>query len=64
MPTTNTTIEVAGRAWPVIIEPDPDAGGYIITCPALPGCYTQGDTIHDALTNIREAIALCLDDND
>jgi len=46
----------------VILEPDEDIGGYVISCPALPGCYTQGDTIDEALENIKEAILLCLED--
>ena len=46
----------------VLLEPDEEAGGYIISCPALPGCYTQGNTIDEALENIKEAILLCLDD--
>ncbi len=46
----------------VLIEPDPEAGGYIVSCPSLPGCYSQGDTIEEALSNIKEAILLCLED--
>ena len=46
----------------VILEPDEDAGGYVVSCPALPGCYTQGDMIDEALENIEEAILLCLED--
>jgi len=46
----------------VLLEPDEETGGYVIFCPALPGCYTQGDTIDEALSNIKEAILLCLDD--
>jgi predicted RNase H-like HicB family nuclease len=46
----------------VILEPDEEAGGYVISCPALPGCYSQGDTIDEALENIKEAIQLCLED--
>jgi predicted RNase H-like HicB family nuclease len=46
----------------VILEPDEEAGGYAISCPALPGCYSQGDTIDEALENIKEAIQLCLED--
>ncbi len=45
----------------VMLEPDP-AGGYVVCCPSLPGCYSQGDTIEDALANIREAIELCIED--
>jgi predicted RNase H-like HicB family nuclease len=44
-----------------LLEPD-DTGGYVATCPSLPGCYSQGDTIDGALDNIREAIELCLED--
>ena len=46
----------------VILEPDEEAGGYVISCLALPGCYSQGDTIDEALENIKEAILLCLED--
>jgi antitoxin HicB len=45
----------------VILEPD-ETGGYVVTCPSLPGCYSQGDTVEGALANIREAIELCLED--
>ena len=46
----------------VLLEPDEDDGGYIVSCPALPGCYTQGDTVDQAMENIKEAILLCLED--
>ena len=46
----------------VLLEPDEEVGGYVVTCPSLPGCYSQGDTIEEALTNIKEAILLCLED--
>ncbi len=46
----------------VVLEPEPDAGGYTVTCPSLPGCYSQGETVDEALTNIKEAIELCLED--
>jgi predicted RNase H-like HicB family nuclease len=44
----------------VLLEPD-ETGGYVATCPSLPGCYSQGDTVDGALDNIREAIELCLE---
>lgn len=44
----------------VYIERDPEEGGYIVSCPAIRGCHSQGDTMDEALTNIREAIAGCL----
>ncbi|MCL4505705.1 MAG: type II toxin-antitoxin system HicB family antitoxin [Chloroflexi bacterium] len=46
----------------VLIDPDEETGGYVVTCPALPGCYSQGNTLDEALDNIREAILLCLED--
>jgi len=36
-------------------------GGYIVSCPALPGCHSQGDTAVEALENISEAIVGCLE---
>jgi predicted RNase H-like HicB family nuclease len=44
-----------GRDSRVILEPEND-GGYCVWVPALPGCVSQGDTVEEALANIREAI--------
>ena len=45
----------------VILEQEPD-GGYVASVPALPGCITQGDTRDEVLRNVREAIAVYIDD--
>lgn len=45
----------------VILEKDEEASGYVVSCPALPGCHSQGDTIKEALANIKEAIQACLE---
>jgi antitoxin HicB len=45
----------------VMLEPD-ETGGYVAVCPALAGCYSQGETVQDAMANIKEAIELCLED--
>lgn len=37
-------------------------GGYSVWVPTLPGCASQGETIEEALKNIKEAIELYLDD--
>ncbi len=42
----------------VILEEDEEVGGYVVTCPAFPGCYSQGETKDEALENIKEAIQL------
>ncbi len=44
----------------VVLEPS-DEGGYTVYVPALPGCISEGDTIEEALKNIREAIELYLE---
>jgi predicted RNase H-like HicB family nuclease len=36
-------------------------GVWIAECPSIPGCVSQGATREEALANIREAIALCLE---
>jgi len=38
-----------------IIRPEPDAGGYSASIPALPGCHTQGETLEKVCANLREA---------
>ena len=45
----------------VVLEQEPD-GGCVASVPALPGCVSQGDTRQDALNNIREAVALYIED--
>lgn len=44
----------------IILEPCEDEG-YVVSCPALPGCHSQGNTKEEALTNIKEAIEGCLE---
>lgn len=45
----------------VVIEEDPEDGGYVVSCPALPGCHSQGETVEDALANIEDAIRGCIE---
>jgi len=44
----------------VVIEKDRD--GYFAFTPELQGCYSQGDTYEEAKENIRDAIALHIED--
>ena len=44
----------------VVLEPS-DEGGYTVYVPALPGCISEGDTVDEAMRNIREAIELYLE---
>jgi len=43
------------RTYRILIEPGED-GGYVVSVPALPGCFTQGATVERALERAHEAI--------
>jgi predicted RNase H-like HicB family nuclease len=45
---------------PIVIEGDSD--GYFVSCPALQGCYSPGDTYEEAVENIKDAIRLHIED--
>ncbi len=49
--------------FPVIIEMDED-GYYIVSCPLFKGCHSYGETIEEALENIREVIEICLEETE
>lgn len=44
----------------VTIDRDED-GAWVVECPSIPGCVSQGRTKEEALENIKDAIRLCLD---
>ena len=48
---------------PVIVEKDED-GFFVVECPLLKGCYTQGETLDEALVNIREVMEMCLEEEE
>jgi antitoxin HicB len=48
----------------VFLERDEDYGGYIVRCPSIQGCYSQGKTVEEAMTNTVEAIELCIEDSE
>ena len=49
-----------GMKFMTTLERDED-GVWVAECPAIPGCVSQGRTREEAVANIREAIALCLE---
>ena len=51
------------KTFSILIFKDAETGTYWATCPALKGCNTQGDTIEETKENMKEAIALYLEDN-
>lgn len=50
------------RQYTVLLIPDPEEGGYTVQVPALPGCFTEGDTMDEALANAHDVIRLFLED--
>ena len=44
----------------ITVDRDED-GIWIVECPSIPGCVSQGKTKSEALKNIKEAIELCLE---
>ena len=44
----------------VTLDRDED-GVWVSECPSIPGCVSQGESREEALSNIREAIALCFE---
>ena len=51
------------KPWTVILWPA-EEGGFVVRCPDLEGCISQGETREQALANIEEAIHLCLETQD
>jgi antitoxin HicB len=40
---------------PLVLTPQPE-GGFTVTSPALPELLTEGDTVEEALENVRDAL--------
>jgi predicted RNase H-like HicB family nuclease len=49
------------RLLQVVVEQDED-GAYVASCLTLEGCYTQGDTYEEAMSNIKDVIQMCLEE--
>ncbi len=46
---------------PILVEKDED-NLYIVSCPTIKGCHSQGKNIEEAIENIREVIEMCLEE--
>ena len=44
------------RCYTIILTPEPDGSAYNVTVPALPGCFTFGETIEEAIAMAKDAI--------
>jgi predicted RNase H-like HicB family nuclease len=55
-----TPIQIGEYSFTILLEPnEPD--GYLVTCPALPGLVTEGDTIDEAYRMAQDAIQVYLE---
>jgi len=55
------TVIVGEFEYQVILTPDTEDGGYVVECPAIKGCVSQGETKAEALRMIKDAIELCFE---
>ncbi len=49
--------------FPIIIEIDED-GVFIAGCPTFKACHSYGETVEEALANIKEVIEMCLEEKE
>lgn len=52
------------RTFTAVVERDPDTGTFVGYIPGFPGAHSQGDTAEDLEQNLREVIAMLLEDGD
>lgn len=52
------------RTFNVVVERDPDTGLYVGHVPGWPGAHSQGETLEELETNLREVITMLLEDGD
>ena len=43
------------RSYTIVVEPE-EGGGFVVSVPALPGCFTQGRTLEECKERAAEAI--------
>ena len=48
------------RTYRILLTPE-DEGGFSVSVPALPGCFTQGETIKEAIEMAKEAIVVYIE---
>jgi antitoxin HicB len=48
------------QSYTIVLEPA-EEGGYVVTCPALPGLVTEGDTLREARERAKDAVRLYLE---
>ena len=56
------TSEIKTLHLPILLEQDED-DVYIVSCPVFKGCHSYGLTIDEALSNIKEVINICIEED-
>ncbi len=56
------TSEIKTLHLPILLEQDED-DVYIVSCPVFKGCHSYGLTVDEALSNIREVIDICIEED-
>ena len=52
------------RTFSMVVERDPDTGLYVGYVPGWPGAHTQGETLDELSSNLREVIEMLLEDGE
>lgn len=52
------------RTFTAVVERDPDTGIYVGYIPGFPGAHSQGGSVDELKTNLREVIEMLLEDGD
>jgi predicted RNase H-like HicB family nuclease len=52
------------RTFNVLVEKDPETGLFVGSVPGWPGAHSQGETLDELDRNLREVIAMLLEDGD
>jgi len=52
------------QAFNMVVERDPDTGLYVGYVPGWPGAHTQGASLDELQTNLREVVLMLLEDGD
>jgi antitoxin HicB len=59
----NKDIYLDGTLYRVLLTPE-DEGGFSVSVPELSGCFTQGESIEEAIEMAKEAISLYVESLD
>ncbi len=52
---TEEVVEITRHKLPLTVKPV-EEGGYLVTCPDVPGLLTDGETLEEALANMSDAV--------